>query len=160
MTLKPCEKSGNNGGIYVGGWAAWWIKDNFCHDSGTKPPPTQRPKSYWVPSKRTPNSKRKSGASGATTVGADRSQYARCFTARASIVQDAREEIDTDFIRSELTAGIYVPDIRFLDTSLEATRETVLTSFNECRATSHSDRNVMPWPFRAQISTTLPLLEE
>lgn len=51
MTLKPGEKSGNNGGIYV--------EVGPPHRYKTAPP-TQRPKSYWVLAKRTPNSKRKS----------------------------------------------------------------------------------------------------
>lgn len=60
MTLKPGDKSGNNGGIYVEVGPRGGVKDNFATIADNKTaPPTQRPKSYWVLAKRTPNSKHK-----------------------------------------------------------------------------------------------------
>lgn len=60
MTLKPGEKSGNNGGIYVEVGPRGGIKDNFATIAETKPRHQRNALKYWVLAKRTPNSKRKS----------------------------------------------------------------------------------------------------
>ncbi|SQJ26381.1 putative cytoplasmic protein [Salmonella enterica subsp. enterica] len=61
MTLKPGEKSGNNGGIYVEVGPRGGIKDNFATIAETKPRHQRNAlKATGVLAKRTPNSKRKS----------------------------------------------------------------------------------------------------
>ncbi len=97
MTLKPGEKSGNNGGIYVEVGPRGGIKDNFATIAETKP-------------RHQRNALKATGCWQKEHLTVNVSQsiwrhdswrrlitYARCFTAWQALCKMPREEIDADF---------------------------------------------------------------
>lgn len=59
MALKPGDNSGKDGGIYQEQGPRGGKKDNFATIADNKTaPPTSKPRSTWVPVKKTPDSKR------------------------------------------------------------------------------------------------------
>lgn len=56
---RPGENTGNQGGIFQEMGAKGGLKPNFATVADNKSlPPTSKPKSFWVPVKTTPDSKR------------------------------------------------------------------------------------------------------
>lgn len=56
---KPGTNTGNNGGIFQEQGPRGGLRPNFAAVSDGKPlPPTSKPNSTWVPTHRTPDSRR------------------------------------------------------------------------------------------------------
>jgi hypothetical protein len=56
---KPGDTTGRNGGIYQEQGPRGGMRDNYATvPDNTRLPPTTRPDSTWVPTHRTPDSKR------------------------------------------------------------------------------------------------------